>query len=186
MPTQVHRPFSTTMLAACAMLSVGSSMGACARGGPSSLQLERATAGNAPLAKPPLSGVGHGAGGRVLPVAGTPDDFRRLTTDVAYFAADSAVLTAEAQEVLALQASWLQQYRNRMVTIEGHADERGTREYNIGLGSRRAAAVRDFLTTRGVAATRIKTVSYGKERPLATCDDITCWSRNRRSQTVPS
>jgi peptidoglycan-associated lipoprotein len=176
MIAQVHRPFSMTWQVTFAALLVGLSVGACARGGPSSLQLDRASAGNGGLVNQPLSGVGHGAGGtgaRVIPIAGTPDDFRRLTTDVAYFTADSAVLTEDAQEVLARQAAWLQQYRSRLVTIEGHADERGTREYNISLGSR-------------VTAARIRTVSYGKERPLATCDDIACWSRNRRSQTVPS
>ena len=70
------------------------------------------------------------------------------------------------------------------ITIEGHADERGTREYNIALGARRAAATRDFLASRGVNASRIRTISYGKERPVATCDDISCWSQNRRAVTA--
>ena len=70
------------------------------------------------------------------------------------------------------------------ITIEGHADERGTREYNLALGARRAAATRDFLVARGVAGNRLKTISYGKERPVAVCDDISCWSQNRRAVTV--
>jgi len=70
------------------------------------------------------------------------------------------------------------------VTIEGHADERGTREYNIALGARRATAVKGFLSQQGVSASRIRTISYGKERPIAVCDDISCWSQNRRAQTV--
>jgi peptidoglycan-associated lipoprotein len=68
--------------------------------------------------------------------------------------------------------------------MEGHADERGTREYNLALGARRAAAARQYLTSRGVAANRIRTISFGKERPVAVCDDISCWSQNRRSVTV--
>ena len=69
-------------------------------------------------------------------------------------------------------------------TIEGHADERGTREYNIALGARRAQAVRDYLAARGIQATRMRTISYGKERPVAVCNDISCWSQNRRAVTV--
>ena len=73
---------------------------------------------------------------------------------------------------------------NYSFTIEGHADERGTREYNIALGARRAQAVRDYLASRGIQASRMRTVSYGKERPVAVCNDISCWSQNRRAVTV--
>jgi peptidoglycan-associated lipoprotein len=73
---------------------------------------------------------------------------------------------------------------NYAITIEGHADERGTREYNLALGARRAAATRDYLAQRGIPAQRLKTISYGKERPVAVCDDISCWSQNRRAVTV--
>jgi peptidoglycan-associated lipoprotein len=78
----------------------------------------------------------------------------------------------------------LQQYAQYSITIEGHADERGTREYNIALGARRAQTVRDFLARNGINAGRIRTISYGKERPVAVCNDISCWSQNRRAQTV--
>ena len=74
--------------------------------------------------------------------------------------------------------------RSRQFTVEGHADERGTREYNLALGARRAQVVRDYLISRGVAASRMHTISYGKERPVALCDDISCWSQNRRAVTV--
>jgi peptidoglycan-associated lipoprotein len=97
---------------------------------------------------------------------------------------DSSALTGEAQGILRNQARWLNQYPQYRVTIEGHADERGTREYNLALGARRAMSVRSFLASQGVSAGRIKTVSYGKERPIAVCDDISCWSQNRRAQTV--
>jgi peptidoglycan-associated lipoprotein len=82
------------------------------------------------------------------------------------------------------QAQWLQQYPQYTITIEGHADERGTREYNIALGARRAQTVRSYLASRGVSAGRMRTISYGKERPVAVCNDISCWSQNRRAVTV--
>jgi len=100
------------------------------------------------------------------------------------FEVDSAQLTGGAQTILRNQARWLSKYPQNTVTIEGHADERGTREYNIALGARRAMSVRGFLASQGVTAGRIRTISYGKERPVAVCDDISCWSQNRRVQTV--
>ena len=84
----------------------------------------------------------------------------------------------------ATQARWLQQYQSHTVTIEGHADERGTREYNIALGAKRAESVKAFLARQGVNAARMRTTSLGKERPVAVCNDISCWSQNRRAVTV--
>ena len=78
----------------------------------------------------------------------------------------------------------MNQYNRYSILIEGHADERGTREYNFALGARRAQAVRDYLASKGIASSRLKTTSYGKERPVAVCDDISCWSQNRRGVTV--
>ena len=104
--------------------------------------------------------------------------------DRVFFDTDSSAIRADAQQTLARQAQWLNQYPNYQITVEGHADERGTREYNIALGARRAAATRDFLVARGVNQARMNTISYGKERPVATCDDISCWSQNRRAVTV--
>jgi peptidoglycan-associated lipoprotein len=101
-----------------------------------------------------------------------------------YFDTDSITLSPEAQQTLAGQAQWLNQYPQYRILIEGHADERGTREYNIGLGVQRSAGAKHFLTTRGVDPRRIKTVSFGKERPVAVCADISCWSKNRRAVTV--
>ena len=114
---------------------------------------------------------------------GTSQDFTVNVGDRIFFDTDSSAIRADAQQTLARQAQWLNQYPNYSVTIEGHADERGTREYNIALGARRAAATRDFLAARGVNQARIRTLSYGKERPVATCDDISCWSQNRRAVT---
>jgi peptidoglycan-associated lipoprotein len=115
---------------------------------------------------------------------GSARDFVVNAGDLVYFSTDSADLTSEAQQTLANQARWLKQYAQHTITIEGHADERGTREYNIALGAKRAQAVRDFLARNGVSPSRLRTVSYGKERPVAVCNDISCWSQNRRAQTV--
>ena len=90
----------------------------------------------------------------------------------------------QARATLDKQAQWLNNYNRYAFTIEGHADERGTREYNIALGARRAQTVREYLISRGVQAQRMRTISYGKERPVAVCNDISCWSQNRRAVTV--
>ena len=124
----------------------------------------------------------YGKGGPATP--GSARDFSVNVGDIVYFSTDSTDLSPEAQQTLAGQARWLQQYAKYTITIEGHADERGTREYNIALGARRAQSVRDFLARNGVTAARIRTISYGKERPVAVCNDISCWSQNRRAQTV--
>lgn len=125
------------------------------------------------------------AGGNNSPATpGSLRDFAVNVGDLVYFASDSSDLSPESQQTLSNQARWLQQYGQYTITIEGHADERGTREYNIALGARRAQAVRNFLAQHGINGQRIRTVSYGKERPVAVCNDISCWSQNRRAQTV--
>jgi peptidoglycan-associated lipoprotein len=123
-----------------------------------------------------------GRDGSVAP--GTHRDFAVNVGDIVYFTSDSSDLTPEATGILQKQSQWLQQYPQYTITIEGHADERGTREYNIALGARRATTVRNFLAQNGINASRVRTISYGKERPVAVCNDISCWSQNRRAQTV--
>ena len=115
---------------------------------------------------------------------GSQQDFVVNVGDRVFFESDSTELTGTSRGTLDKQAQWLQQYANYSFTIEGHADERGTREYNIALGARRAQAVRDYLASRGIQPNRMRTVSYGKERPVAVCNDISCWSQNRRAVTV--
>jgi peptidoglycan-associated lipoprotein len=115
---------------------------------------------------------------------GSQQDFVVNVGDRVFFETDSTELTTQSRATLDKQAQWLQSYSQYTFTIEGHADERGTREYNIALGARRAQAVRDYLASRGIAAQRMRTISYGKERPVAVCDDISCWSQNRRAVTV--
>jgi peptidoglycan-associated lipoprotein len=125
---------------------------------------------------------GYGAGGPSTP--GSQQDFVVNVGDRVFFESDQTDLTSVAQETLNKQSQWLGQYRNYAITVEGHADERGTREYNLALGARRAQVTRDYLIARGVPANRIRTISYGKERPVAVCNDISCWSQNRRAVTV--
>ncbi|HEX5959562.1 MAG TPA: peptidoglycan-associated lipoprotein Pal [Hyphomicrobiaceae bacterium] len=121
-------------------------------------------------------------GGYAAP--GSPRDFITRAGDIVYFSTDSTELSVESQQTLVNQARWLKKYPEGGIMIEGHADERGTREYNIALGAKRAQAVRAFLIQQGINAARIRTASYGKERPVAVCNDISCWSQNRRAQTV--
>ncbi len=115
---------------------------------------------------------------------GSPQDFAVNVGDRVYFDSDSSELSPTAQATLDKQARWLTQYARYNFTVEGHADERGTREYNFALGARRAEAAKSYLVARGIPAARIHTISYGKERPVAVCNDISCWSQNRRAVTV--
>jgi peptidoglycan-associated lipoprotein len=115
---------------------------------------------------------------------GSQQDFVVNVGDRVFFESDSSELTPQSIATLEKQAQWLQTYGQYSFIIEGHADERGTREYNIALGARRAQTVRDYLISRGVQAQRMRTISYGKERPVAVCNDISCWSQNRRAVTV--
>jgi len=123
-----------------------------------------------------------GAAGTAAP--GSQQDFVVNVGDRVFFESDQTDLSSQARATLDKQAQWLSRYANYQFTIEGHADERGTREYNIALGARRSQAVREYLIARGVAANRMRTISYGKERPVAVCNDISCWSQNRRAVTV--
>ncbi|CEJ14342.1 Outer membrane lipoprotein Omp16 precursor [bacterium YEK0313] len=151
-----------------ALMAMGLALGACAQN--------------------PTTGAGGagGAGGMGAASPGSPQDFVVNVGDRVFFETDSSELTTQARSTLDKQATWLQQYNRYSFTIEGHADERGTREYNIALGARRAQTVRDYLSARGISAARMRTISYGKERPVAVCDNISCWSQNRRSVTVLS
>ena len=125
-----------------------------------------------------------GVGGAGAAVPGSAQDFVVNVGDRVWFQVDSSELTQQSVATLEKQAQWLRSYPQYSFTIEGHADERGTREYNIALGARRAEAVRDYLASRGIQAHRMRTISYGKERPVAVCNDISCWSQNRRAVTV--
>ena len=128
------------------------------------------------------TGVGNLGPGGGPP--GSQQEFLVTVGDRVFFETDSSALTTTAQATLDKQAAWLNKYTNYRILMEGHADERGTREYNIALGARRASVVVNYLVSRGVNAQRIQQKSFGKERPVAICDDISCWSQNRRAVTV--
>jgi peptidoglycan-associated lipoprotein len=123
-----------------------------------------------------------GVAGAAVP--GSQQDFIVNVGDRVFFESDQSDITPQSRATLDKQVQWLQQYSQYTFTIEGHADERGTREYNIALGARRAQSVREYLASRGINAQRMRTISYGKERPVAVCNDISCWSQNRRAVTV--
>jgi peptidoglycan-associated lipoprotein len=128
--------------------------------------------------------AGQGLAGSAVP--GSQQDFVVNVGDRVFFESDSTELTMQSRATLDKQAQWLQTYSRNTFTVEGHADERGTREYNIALGASRAQKVRDYLASRGIDASRMRTISFGKERPVAVCNDISCWSQNRRAVTVLS
>jgi peptidoglycan-associated lipoprotein len=147
-------------------LSVALAMGACARNAAE----DGAAAGS-------RFGAGAAAPGSV-------QDFSVNVGDRVFFDSDSSELNAQSVATLDKQAQWLNQYTRYSFTVEGHADERGTREYNFALGARRAEAVKSYLSAKGVSASRMRTISYGKERPVEVCDEMRCWSKNRRAVTV--
>ena len=146
-----------------AVLAAALSMGACAN-------------------KNGMGGADGAMAGAATP--GSQQDFVVNVGDRVFFESDQTNLSPQAITTLEKQARWLQTYPRYSFTIEGHADERGTREYNIALGARRAQTVRAFLASRGIDPGRMRTISYGKERPVAVCNDISCWSQNRRAVTV--
>ncbi|WEK50412.1 MAG: peptidoglycan-associated lipoprotein Pal [Candidatus Kaistia colombiensis] len=127
---------------------------------------------------------GYGSGGIGSATPGSAQDFVVNVGDRIFFTTDQTEISAANRATLDKQAQWLQQYPRYQVTVEGHADERGTREYNIALGARRATNTKNYLASRGINPARIRTISYGKERPVAVCNDISCWSQNRRAVTV--
>ncbi len=187
------RSFFPTLLIGVAATSLVVS-GCASRRGPQT----PGTAGGPPTAQsgpPPFEGAQPqpGAGGApagALPALDSPEaralaaDFQRTAGDRVYFAFDSYSLDAEALRTLDRQAEWLARNPRLRVLVAGHADERGTREYNLALGSRRAEAAREHLSRRGVALERIDTVSYGKERPLDPGSNEAAWSRNRNAHSV--
>lgn len=137
----------------------------------------------------PAGGPGSGAdgfadGGLAASDPASPEYFRQFVGDRVLFAVDEYTLSAEARGVLTEQAEWLANNPGFDIIVQGHADERGTREYNLALGDRRANSARDFLLTLGVDGNRVRTVSYGKERPAQICSDESCYSQNRRAVTV--
>ncbi len=136
--------------------------------------------GTAPASVPMQSSAPVNSG----PAPGSVEEFMTVVGDRVFFGLDQYNLSPQAQASLRSQAAWLNRYANRSVILEGHADERGTREYNLALGERRASAARDYLVAQGIAPQRIRVISYGKERPVCGQSTDACWNQNRRAVTV--
>ena len=130
------------------------------------------------------SGAQTGAGGAGAVRPGTQEDLVANVGDRVLFDTDRSNIRGDQRPILERQAAWMQQHSSVRVQVEGHADERGTREYNLALGQRRANAARDVLIAGGVAGGRITTISYGKDRPAALGSDEAAWAQNRRAVTV--
>ena len=161
---------SATVIAAILMLA------AC-----SSTPAPVANSGGAGTAQPPQV-ASNAPTTNVTP--GSADDFKTNVGDRIFFDFDKYDLSAEARAQLEKQATWLKTFPNVTVTVEGHCDERGTREYNLALGERRAASAKNYLVALGIDPNRIQTISYGKERPAVLGSDETAWAQNRRDVTV--
>lgn len=148
-----------------------------------SVTTDGSTTDRAPLARNDvifdndMNGAGAGA-------PGSQEDLNAQAGDRVFFGYDSSELESDGRATLEKQAAWLKQYANVSITIEGHADERGTREYNLALGERRAQAVKNYLVSLGVPAERLNTISYGKERPAVMGYGDEAWSKNRRGVTT--
>jgi len=140
---------------------------------------DAANAANTPLntVPAPLTGAANPT---------SPEYFAQTIGDRVLFVVDSATLTPAGQATLDGQANWLQTNSDYLAIVEGHADEQGTREYNLALGARRANAVREYLISKGVSSNRLRTISYGKERPIEVCSTEECYSKNRRAVTIIS
>ena len=131
---------------------------------------------------PPMSSSNSNTTSSVIP--GSAEDLKVNVGDTVHFDYDKYAVTDEDRGTLQRQSAWLQKYPSVRVTIEGHCDERGTREYNLALGARRANAVKEYLVSLGVSSGRVETISYGKERPMCTESDESCYAQNRRGVTT--
>lgn len=159
------------------------SLAACAKKAKPSYPVQPPPAAEAPRTEmpPPPSDVGQQS---TAPAPGSTQDFIVNVGDRVYFDTDSHDVRADAEPVLGAQADWLRKYSSVRIRIEGNCDERGTREYNLALGARRANAVRDFLVSRGVTADRISTISFGKEQPIDAGSSEESWQKNRNGHTA--
>ena len=169
--------FTTTLLCATALIAVAG----CAKKRPETLPPAPV---DSSAGVDPTGGLANGgANGAIVP--GSDADFRRsVQSNTVNFALDMYDIDPTARAILDSQAEWLARNPNVRITIEGHCDERGTREYNLALGDRRANAAKNYLASRGISPTRITTISYGKERPIALGSDDASWAQNRRAVTI--
>ena len=166
--------FSRSLKFAC--LSAALVLGACTH------KQEAVATAPPPAPPPPMAAAPAPVKPSILP--GSAEDFRVNVGDTVHFGYNEYNIEDSDKAVLGRQAQWLAKYPSVQVTVEGHADERGTREYNLALGARRANAVKEYLVSQGVSTGRLETVSYGKERPICTESNEACWAQNRRGVTT--
>ena len=172
--TKITKPFAITLFVGALALS------ACTRP-------DRFGAGDG--LDSPTGPLGAGVG--TAPLGGandpsSPEYFRQTVGERVLFLVDQSTLTDAGRATLDGQAQWLMTNSDYLAVIEGHADEQGTREYNLALGARRSNAVREYLISKGIPSSRIRTLSYGKERPIAVCSQESCYAQNRRAVTIIS
>jgi peptidoglycan-associated lipoprotein len=167
---QYSRPLKFACLSAALIL------GACTH------KQEAVNTAPPPAPPPPMAQAPAPVTSSILP--GSAQDFKVNVGDTVHFALNEYNIEDSDKSLLGRQASWLAKYPSVRVSVEGHADERGTREYNLALGARRANAVKEYLVSQGVSTGRVETVSYGKERPICTESNEACWSQNRRGVTT--
>lgn len=167
----------TTLIAATALVALAG----CSKKRPAELPPPPST--TPPPAETTPSYNDNAVGNAVVP--GSAADFKQsVSSDTIHFGTDLYNVDPESQAILDSQVQWLNKFPNVRITIEGHCDERGTREYNLALGDRRANAAKNYLAAHGIDASRINTISYGKERPIALGSDEAAWAQNRRAVTV--
>jgi len=166
--------FSRSLKFAC--VSAALILGACTH------KQEAVNTAPPPAAPAPSAPAPAPVTSQILP--GSAEDFRVNVGDTVHFGYNEYNVEDNDKTVLGRQAQWLGKYPSVRVTVEGHADERGTREYNLALGARRANAVKEYLVSQGVSTARVETVSYGKERPICTESNEACWAQNRRGVTT--
>ncbi|HEX4178635.1 MAG TPA: peptidoglycan-associated lipoprotein Pal [Rhizomicrobium sp.] len=159
-----------------ACLSAALILGACTH------KQEAVNTAPPPAPPPPMAQQAAPVTSSIVP--GSAEDFRVNVGDTVHFALNQYNIEDSDKAVLGRQAAWLSKYPAVRVTVEGHADERGTREYNLALGARRANAVKEYLVSQGVSTARVETISYGKERPICTDSNEACWAQNRRGVTT--
>ena len=166
--------FSRSLKFAC--LSAALILGACTH------KQEAVQTAPPPVAPPPQQSAPASVTSSIIP--GSAEDFRVNVGDTVHFALNQYNIEDSDKAVLGRQAAWLARYPSVRVTVEGHCDERGTREYNLALGARRANSVKEYLVSQGVSTGRLETISYGKERPICTDSNEACWAQNRRGVTT--
>ena len=178
MKQPAHKAAGLKLLLGAALIATA----ACSKKPPKELPPPPPTSGN--TGGGDTSGMNNGTASNGV-VPGSREDFiREAGTDTVLFGTDTYDIDSEARAILDRQAAWLKKYPAVRVTVEGHCDERGTREYNLALGDRRANSAKNYLASAGISASRISTISYGKERPVAAGSDESAWAQNRRAVTV--